>query len=94
MMPPDASKPADAVKEGLYELVHHWRGADITPAIITLSSPRDFAILKHSLGPELMLMPRHVAENADVFNQVEFMGVIIRAPAERWALPTGGFEWR
>ncbi len=86
-------KASTDIQDGLYALTHFFAMHRITPAVVELSSPGDGARLCSMLGPELMRMPRFVDPKAAVWNQVELMGVIVRWPAEAYALPHGGYEW-
>jgi hypothetical protein len=86
-------KATSDIQEALYGLTHFFAMHQLTPAVVELSSPEDGMRLRSMLGSELLYMPQFVDPKADVWNQVELMGVIIRWPARAYAIPGGGYEW-
>lgn len=81
------------IKLGLASLRQAFAYAGLTPAILELSTPDDGRRLLRMLDIEHQLyVEPGMNEDGKYRNQTTIMGIIVRWPTERMALPTGGWK--
>jgi hypothetical protein len=81
------------VKQGLASLRQAFAFAQIQPAILELATPDDGARLLRMLDIEHQLyVEPGMTQKGEYRNQVEIMGVIVRWPTKRLAMPSGGWK--